>query len=223
LIENNWWVSFFTPDQEKMLKSKRKISIQDVFATFHYVTLSELDLIIDYRKIRVSQSYAMGDALWLTLMYFNTSDGYLDSITKSADRLIAGLRWKPIVYPQVKGKKWLKRLIVPGEQLRGLNYDVLCGPDEFYARIILPIGVDFFFATLVPEMKLLFRQYSKKKGRFKAVKEHDFNSCPLMYEVRRKEKKKEKEIKQLVLKVLKKEKKRKNKVKNKKKKRKSSS
>lgn len=218
MIEHNWWASYFVPDPKKMLKPKIKVRIEDVFATYHYVTLSELDIVIDNRKLRVPQSYAMGDALWLMLMYFNTSDGYLDRITKSTDRLLAGLRWKPIVTLQVKGEEWLKRLFLPGEQVRGMTYDVLCGPDEFYSRIILPLGVDFFFATLVPEMKLLFRQYPKKKGRFKAVNEHDFNSCPLMKEIRRKEKIKADEIEKIrtdIKKKKSKKKKKKNKSKNK--------
>ena len=214
---DNWWLTHFKPDPDKILKPKRRIDIKDVFVTYHYVTLTELEV----DKLRVPQAYAMGNALWLSLLYFNrggTIADRLNGVTNKPDRLLAGLRWKPIVRPQIRGEVWLKRLQIPGEVVKDLTFNTLCGPDEFYSRVILPIGVDFFYGTMVPEMKLLFKKYPKGMKRLARVSDHDFNKCALMTELREKDRKRYVELhkefkkKSKKLQVKSKKKKRKRKV-----------
>ena len=63
----------------------------------------------------------MGDALWITSLYFRNVRnhaqlvGLLDDMPRSTERLIAGLKWRSIVRPQMRGEEWLKRLQMPGE------------------------------------------------------------------------------------------------------------
>ena len=208
-MSHNWWLSHFKPDPGKLLTPERNVDIKDVFATYHYITLTKLSV----DKLHVPQAYAMGNALWITSLYFcNVQNhaqllGLLDDIPRPTERLIAGLKWRSIVRPQMRGEEWLKRLQMPGEYSDETVYNTLCGPDEFYSRFVLPIGIDFFYGTMVPEMMLLFKKHPKGRKRFDKVLKHDFNKCLLMRRLRKKEKKYVNGLNKMVIKANKKKRK----------------
>ena len=88
---------------------------------------------------------------------------------KQRRMLIQGELHSSIVSRQLAGKIFLRK-----------SGGVLCGPDEYFNRIIYSLGPEFYWGTMIPEMNLCIA----KDLSFSKIMNHDFNMCEYMKGVR---------------------------------------
>lgn len=158
-----WWASWYQPEPSAMLEPKGKIEDKQVFATYHFCRAVQAG---------VPLVFAYSNALWLTIRYYDGDLMQLRMTRKVRTAIINGDMHLQLAKPQKEGKEWLRRA-------RG----ILCGPDEFWSRIIIPIGQDFFFGTMLPEMSVLVKGGLSLQGALR----YDFSNCPYMQKIREKE------------------------------------
>ena len=170
---------------EKVNKPEKDITAKDIFATMHYVLLSNMK----YKASSIPQVFAFGNAIWLAHCKYD-SDILGGLSTRSEMALCRGEKWPKLLRPQLRGEIWLRRFD-----------NTLCGPDEFYDQVIQPLGIDFFFGTLLPEMKLFMKDKKITNSFLVKLFQYNWNKCPKMRRIRRKEKRKKDRIKAQVDKV----------------------
>lgn len=154
----------YNPDPRKMLEPESDITPYQIFATMQKVRAIQIGL---------PDLYAYGNAIWVTEKYYRGDIMGMDIPLQTRSELIHGQLHKRLYKAQKQGKMWLRRI-----------GGVLCGPDLFWERVIIPLGPDFYFGTMLPEMQLLL----KKVVPFSVVMNYDFNTCKKMKNIRRKEK-----------------------------------
>ncbi len=159
-----WWAAMYKPDAKKMLKPENKPTDYQVFATLQRVKAL---------KAGLPDLYAYGNAIWVTELYYRGDIMGMAIKSETRKQLIHGNMYPKLYKAQKQGIMWLRRI-----------GGVLCGPDLFWERVIIPIGPDFYFGTMIPEMQLLL----KKITSFSSVMNHDFVACKRMQKIRQKEK-----------------------------------
>ena len=154
----------YKPDPKKMLKPESDITQYQIFATMQRVRAIQAGL---------PDLYAYGNAIWVAEKYYRGDLTGMGLSSGTLLKLIQGQLYDRLYKPQKQGKMWLRRI-----------GGVLCGPDLFWERVIIPLGPDFYFGTMLPEMQLLL----KKIVPFGIVMNYDFHTCKKMKKIRRKEK-----------------------------------
>ncbi len=160
-----WWNAIYKPDSSKMLKPLVKPTDYMIFAT-----LQRMQAI----KASIPDLYAYGNAIWVAELYYRGD--IMDMAIKSTVRrqLIEGELHRKLHKLQKLGKMWLRRI-----------GGVLCGPDLFWERVIIPLGPDFYFGTMSGEMQMLLNEGKS----FAFIMRYDFEACKRMKNIRRREKK----------------------------------
>ncbi len=161
-----WWSAMYKPDPKKMLKPEIRPTNYQIFATLHRVKAI---------KAGLPDLYAYGDAIWVTELYYRGDIMGMAITSETRLRLIRGDLYPRIYKAQKQGKMWLRRI-----------GGVLCGPDLFWERVIIPIGPDFYFGTMMPEMQMLLK--GKKIITLSTIMNYDFTKCKKMKQIRRREK-----------------------------------
>lgn len=162
-----WW-NIPGKIQKSFVEARRPVVAQDVFAIYHYCIASKTEV----GSVRIPQVFCFGNALWLTLEYYSGNIMKNRMNVKQRKLLIEGMFHKALVNAQIKGKIFLRK-----------SGGVLCGPDEYFTRMIIPLGMDFYWGTFIPEMNLCIA----KGLNYVQIMKHDFNECELMKEVRSKD------------------------------------
>lgn len=159
-----WWSAMYKPDPKKMLKPLIDPTPYQVFATLHRVKAIQAKL---------PDLYAYGDAIWVTELYWRGDITGMGISSKARESVIQGNSYPRIYKAQERGEMWLRRI-----------QGVLCGPDLFWERVIIPIGPDFYFGTMINEMQILV-----DKGKsFSFIMNYNFVECKRMKKIRRREK-----------------------------------
>ncbi len=159
-----WWSAMYNPDPKKMLKPKIRPTNYQIFATLHRVKAI---------KAGLPDLYAYGDAIWVTELYYRGDIMGMAITSETRLRLIRGDLYPRIYKAQKQGEIWLRRI-----------GGVLCGPDLFWERVIIPIGPDFYFGTMIGEMQMLV----DAGAVFNKIMNYDFEECRRMKQIRKKEK-----------------------------------